>query len=292
MDIVKKIMKAVIAIVIIAIAAKAILPPKYIEVNSEEQMQDILTQAILDHKTKVNMISSAEPINDFYQMIKPALDQDPVVGANFQRYYYRYMPSGDGRLKIKYKLEYGTSKFSSYLVDRKINDMSKEMAGLSDYEKVKAVHDYLVKRCEYTGGFGGSLYGALFLRRTVCVGYAGVFLRAMIKEGIPVTYEVNSDHAWNTVQVDGQWYNIDVTWDDPIGGEENYQYFLKSDQEFGHQKSVHDCPSSHEVTGPSMEENFNRFSNRSTLYYLAPFIIGVIVLLFAGSYIYVKMDSK
>ena len=43
-------------------------------------------------------------------------------------------------------------------------------------------------------------------------------------------------HAWNQVKVDGKWYNIDVTWDDPIyywGGTLTpilvYDYFLVSD---------------------------------------------------------------
>lgn len=37
----------------------------------------------------------------------------------------------------------------------------------------------------------------------------------------------DADHAWNRVKVDGVWYYIDCTWDDPVGGgAENYQYFL------------------------------------------------------------------
>jgi transglutaminase/protease-like cytokinesis protein 3 len=41
-------------------------------------------------------------------------------------------------------------------------------------------------------------------------------------------------HAWNEVLVDGEYYNIDATWD---AGKENYQYFLIKDEEFvNHEK--------------------------------------------------------
>lgn len=43
---------------------------------------------------------------------------------------------------------------------------------------------------------------------------------------------------WNMIKLDGQWYNMDVTWDDPIGGSLKYDYFciptskIKSDHSF------------------------------------------------------------
>ena len=47
-------------------------------------------------------------------------------------------------------------------------------------------------------------------------------------------------HAWNIVQVGDVWYNIDCTWDDPIGGGKHsnqYDYFLKSNNDFkGHER--------------------------------------------------------
>ena len=46
-------------------------------------------------------------------------------------------------------------------------------------------------------------------------------------------------HAWNYIQINNQWYAVDVTWDDPViigGGEVTidmmYQYFLKGSETF------------------------------------------------------------
>ena len=29
-------------------------------------------------------------------------------------------------------------------------------------------------------------------------------------------YNGTSDHAWNQIRLDGEWYCVDVTWDDPV----------------------------------------------------------------------------
>ena len=47
------------------------------------------------------------------------------------------------------------------------------------------------------------------------------------------------DHMWNYVKLDGEWYAVDVTWDDPVivGGGKitdsiKYRYFLVGSKEF------------------------------------------------------------
>ena len=56
--------------------------------------------------------------------------------------------------------------------------------------------------------------------------------------GINSSGETES-HAWNYVMLDGKWYAIDVTWDDPIiigngrvNNEIRYRYYLKGSNEF------------------------------------------------------------
>lgn len=83
-------------------------------------------------------------------------------------------------------------------------------------------------------------YGAFVNGNAVCQGYALAFKVLMDRAGIDCCY-VNSkaiSHGWNMVQLDGAWYHVDVTWDDPlytnvgdapgVVGREN---FLLSDEE-------------------------------------------------------------
>ena len=111
---------------------------------------------------------------------------------------------------------------------------------MSDYDKVKALHDYLVLNNEYdTRLYSGNMphisytaYGAILEHTSVCAGYAYAYEMLLKEAGIPVEYVRNSNHAWDIVQIDGEWYHVDTTWDDPMPdrkGYVRYDYFLRSD---------------------------------------------------------------
>lgn len=114
------------------------------------------------------------------------------------------------------------------------------------YNDIKMVHDYLVDNVEYDTSVSKAniynLYGALINGEAVCEGYARAFKYIMDELGIPCTMIIGKarntegkteNHAWNYVQLDGTWYAIDTTWDDPVitGGwlsqRNKYKYFLK-----------------------------------------------------------------
>ena len=104
---------------------------------------------------------------------------------------------------------------------------------LSDYERELAIHDYIIGCASYDSNTLSRLpfftedpnnrnpYGALVSGRAVCEGYSSTFRLFMELTGIEcitVTGEANAGrepHAWNMVKLDGEWYCVDVTWDDP-----------------------------------------------------------------------------
>lgn len=112
-------------------------------------------------------------------------------------------------------------------------------------EREKAAHDYIVQNCDYdyarynAGTLEDddfSIYGCVVNHVCVCAGYAQTFKLFMDLMGIPCDYvrgvACNGDnHAWNAVQLDGQWYQVDVTWDDQPGcyGGVDYSYFNVTD---------------------------------------------------------------
>ena len=114
------------------------------------------------------------------------------------------------------------------------------------YEDVKMVHDYLVDNISYDSSLSKqniyNIYGALVNRECVCEGYARAFKYLLDELNIPCVMVIGTatnsqgeteNHAWNYVQLNGNWYAVDSTWDDPvvIGGgtaseESRYKYFL------------------------------------------------------------------
>lgn len=105
----------------------------------------------------------------------------------------------------------------------------------SDYDKEVFVHDALVKRVEYytKSDMGQSAYSALVNGKSVCAGYARAFQYLMQQLDIPCYYCTGysgEDHAWNIVKLNGNYYNVDVTWDDTKPS--TYDYFNKTDIDF------------------------------------------------------------
>ncbi len=129
-------------------------------------------------------------------------------------------------------------------------------SSMDDFDKIKAIHDWMIRYAEYdidnynSGSVPDSSYtaeGFLDTKLAVCDGYAKAFEAIASKAGLNATrvtgYAIGVSgelerHAWNQVQIDGVWYNIDVTWDDPVAGAGysgdnlSYKYFLIPDSQF------------------------------------------------------------
>lgn len=143
-----------------------------------------------------------------------------------------------------------------------INQMQKDIDAVADklvaeangksttFEKLKVFHDYLVlnssfelKEDKTTANYNASIYNALGSGEAQgniqCVGYAKAVQYLCDKADIACMVvtgetETGQTHAWNIVDVDGEWYNFDVTWDDPLLNTPNYKnirynYFLVPD---------------------------------------------------------------
>ncbi len=111
---------------------------------------------------------------------------------------------------------------------QKVNDIIANNIELtmSDYEKEIALNDYIVKNCTYdflTGDlepYSYKAYGALVKNTAVCNGYAEameLLLACVNIDSYIVVGEADGvAHAWNLVQLEDDWYHIDVTWNDPV----------------------------------------------------------------------------
>lgn len=89
----------------------------------------------------------------------------------------------------------------------------------SEADTVLFLHDYIASAYDYDTT--ASHYDALGLFRDgvgVCQAYALAFMAFGRAAGLEVDMVVSRemDHAWNHVRVDGNWYHVDVTRDDPI----------------------------------------------------------------------------
>ncbi|MDE7287195.1 MAG: hypothetical protein K2N55_10200 [Lachnospiraceae bacterium] len=122
------------------------------------------------------------------------------------------------------------------IFNEKVNAILNQAYNLeNDYEKEKFVHDALLDQMSYNlrAEMNQSAYGALVNGQTVCAGYARAFQYLLQQLGIPCYYctgYAGENHAWNIVELEDGYYNVDLTWDDTEGG--RYEYFNKTDQDY------------------------------------------------------------
>lgn len=125
---------------------------------------------------------------------------------------------------------------------KQIEEKAKEIIELckidDQYQTVLNIHDYLIDNITYSldAKDAHTLSGALINGEAVCDGYSKAFkyLMDLLDYNCVVVHgkAINQDdepHAWNLIEINENWYGVDVTWDDNKN-ENKYIYFLTTDQ--------------------------------------------------------------
>ncbi|MGE7021581.1 transglutaminase domain-containing protein [Solibacillus cecembensis] len=169
-----------------------------------------------------------------------------------KEHQYIYENTSKWEMKMKYTGNKGTITFNmTYLTDQKkelyvnaeVDKILPEIIkkGATEFEKVKAVHDYIVLNGSYSSNTKNSQYTTytfLTEQKGVCQAYALLMYKMLEELNVEAKYvkgySNNERHAWILAKVSGEWYHVDPTWDDPIGNkndEVRYKYFMLTDKQ-------------------------------------------------------------
>lgn len=92
-----------------------------------------------------------------------------------------------------------------------------------EYERIRYVYEYLVNTVDYNENApdNQNIYSALVGKSSVCAGYSRAAQYLLNNMGIECIYVVGTAkgqeaHAWNIVNCDGKYYQMDVTFGDPV----------------------------------------------------------------------------
>lgn len=87
--------------------------------------------------------------------------------------------------------------------------------------KLLLIHDEIIKNCEYDMDYLEVSHNAFAYfenHKMVCQGYSQLYCAVCRRLGVEVGFCRSEElqHLWNYVCVDGKWYHLDITWDDPV----------------------------------------------------------------------------
>lgn len=141
--------------------------------------------------------------------------------------------------------DYYTEDLQNAATDR-INSLVQACTGYNRETRLRYYHDWIVNNNDYDTPtsrieeeddpeafyYAHTAVGCLLKGKGVCESYSKLLKIFCLRENIPCLIVTSESHAWNYVKMeDDNWYMIDVTWDDPIGGTGVYNtYYLVSNE--------------------------------------------------------------
>ncbi len=185
-------------------------------------------------------------------------DQDTLTNINnfvhpYNSYYHVEVEYNSvGKVTISIQKNYTNQDIIE--VEQRVNEIFNRLynPNISTIDNIKIFHDYIINntkydsdRADYTTENGSdynvefpykstTAYGPLLQGYSLCGGYSDTMELFLERLGVK-SYKVSSaDHVWNAVKLGDIWYNLDLTWDDPVANNGKdyleYDYFLISTQ--------------------------------------------------------------
>lgn len=194
--------------------------------DAQKQAYEAIFNAVKTHTESVD-ISSLKIRTSEIDKLYWAFDYDnPQFYALANGYGYSYYSSKGyvSSIALKYSrtLEQEQNLEASFLTNaNEALNAAREYA--SDYDKLRSVHDWIINRTDYI--LTGPVYkseadGPIIYGKALCEGYSKAFMYLVQSLGfdcVCVIGEANGGpHMWNMVKMNGTWYHVDVTFDDPI----------------------------------------------------------------------------
>lgn len=216
-----------------------------IDTNEVNNYQDVLN-------TFYSVINSGDDNYSFYcnydkcmEDVKNLINSNETI-ANINNFAHPFNSfesinidiSSSGKITIKIKKVYDeeqieyVKKYINDFINTNINDT------MTNIDKIKVFHDYIINNTVYdeeTDKDDYNAYELITTGKSICGGYSdimSIYLNTLEIQNYKIT---SKDHVWNLVNLDGVWYHLDVTWDDPVASDGNqyliHNFFMISTQE-------------------------------------------------------------
>lgn len=216
-------------------------------IRNYEEAFAVLYQAMADGEKTADLSEYKINTKDIVQLYSDVILASPELfyADNTLSYFYDSRDIVTG-VEFRYTMESAKREEAVRMYEREVDYIvSLVEPGLSDAEKALFVHDYLIASYSYDTDI--AIFDALTLlrdRRGVCQAYSLVYMAVLRELGMDAAMVTSDEmgHAWNLVEVDGVWYHVDLSFDDPSPDRMGYvlhENFLLDDE------SIKNTPTPH-----------------------------------------------
>lgn len=192
------------------------------------QMNSTFTIKVKNYKYTMFPQKMSDLERYFAERIEPTSEEPKDIGNGVSELTYNVTYNVAGRVvqDIKNGKTIASSDAQGLAVKAKAQEILSAIEGKSEYQKVVYIHDYIVKNCAYQESMSDESrtpYGVLVKGIGSCQGYAETTQMLFTLAGLEnrfiwanAAYSKEGTHGFNKVRVDGKWYIVDCTVDDPV----------------------------------------------------------------------------
>ncbi|WP_150273464.1 transglutaminase domain-containing protein [Paenibacillus tepidiphilus] len=217
-----------------------------VKLRSVSEMAQKLTAAMGNRRETIDFVYEGKTAGLKAQVqsaIDKAMGSDPYLYYTVDNYAYSYR--GNSRsANVTVKVKYRETQQQTAYVNQRVKQILQQIItpGMNNHQKIKAIHDWVVLHLEYDNTYRKyTAYEGLSSGSAVCQGYSLLTYKLLLGAGIPnkivegtarAEGKAAQTHAWNLVQLEGAWYHLDTTWDDPVNGAEgeiSTAYYMRTD---------------------------------------------------------------
>lgn len=219
---------------------------------SSQTAEEYIYEQLLNCEERISVYDFRINVDEFVDLYANIINDNPDLFYVSSTVSYRYTNTN-----YIYDIDPKYSMTSDEIADAKIifnNGVNKALSiidnSMNDVQKALVMHDYICDIATYpvlnTAAddkyIYHSAYGLFYDGNVVCAGYALAYSYLMNMLGIECEYVTSNpmSHAWNAIKINGNWYNVDITWDDMtlynnsmnVRGGMFHSCFLKSNASF------------------------------------------------------------
>ncbi|WP_458121278.1 transglutaminase domain-containing protein [Paenibacillus sp. Z6-24] len=214
-----------------------------VTVNNSTDVTSALYNSLMNRDAEITLLykGSTSGLKAMLQnSFENALEKDPYTQYILDSYGLSWRQNAYSA-RVTVTMNYRETTAQTGYVKNKVKQILSNIvsSSMNDHEKVKAIHDWVVRNVKYDETYTRyTAYEALHDGTAVCQGYALLTYELLKEAGVQnMIAEGTADgelHAWNLVNLDGKWYHLDTTWDDPVpdqGNDVQTTYYLLTDSQ-------------------------------------------------------------
>lgn len=231
-------------------------------VDKEKVLYDEILESYLQFRTEFATATKHIKVEELSETFKAVLLDHPEIfwaKAYSVRVFFGYVNTNKA-IRLSYFFSESEAKKINSEIEEKLNNIVENATIYNtDEMKVRYVHDELIKIGTYKHydpsqeGEYQSYVSIMTTGNTVCAGFAYSFKAIMDKLGIDSIniIDINNEdasksHIWNIVKLDGEWLNIDITYDDELTKNDkeisSKYYLVKNDIFYKNHRIQSDVP--------------------------------------------------